>query len=131
MSATAKVLEGLGLELVNEEKVNRVVMGNLGKDGALIGGLGEDASPEAIVAAYDKIGGLIRKNGDTIRTGSFYDFKGKKPHAKPQVEYVYRINGKEVYVPEGQELPGLVKAAKVLEAQEAEEAEEKPKKKKK
>lgn len=133
LEAIQRVLEDTGFELVNAEKVGRVVEGILGKDGHLTGGVGNDAASELILAHYDRAGGLIRKNGDIVRTGSFYDFKAKVPRKKPQVEFVFRVNGREVYVPEGTELPGEVRAARLLAAQDAEvaAADEKPKRKKK
>lgn len=116
-------------DLANEEKYRRVIDGTQGGDGGLVGGLGVDASEEDILAYYDKFGGLITKNGDTVKNGSFWDFKAKKPLAKPKVFFVYRINGRVVEVPEGTELPGEVRAARLLASSvEADEVEEKPKK---
>lgn len=105
-----------GFELGNEEKLQRVVSGSLTADGSMIGGLGEDADPNAVLAAYDKLGGLITKNGDRVKTGSFYDFKAKEARKKPEVVYVFRIGNKETDVPEGTELPGEVRAARILAA---------------
>lgn len=70
---------GFGDYLIcNHDKLNRVINGTVGSKGGLVGGLGKDASPEAILAEYDKLGGLIRnKAGENIAMGSFYDFENK------------------------------------------------------
>ncbi len=73
--------------LVNQEKIDRVINGIIGKNGQLVGGLGKDASEEAIIAEYDRIGGLIRnKDGQKIAIGSFYDFENKKPRTEYSIE---------------------------------------------
>lgn len=113
-------------ELVNAEKVDRVINGTLDRDGALKGGLGEDADPADILAGYDRLGGLIRRDGDTVKTGTFWDFKLKKAVAKPVVVCQYRINGKVVDVADGEKVPGIVKAFKQGDALDEVEVE-KPK----
>mgnify|MGYP001565878388 CR=1 FL=1 len=124
-----------GFELANQEKVTRALEGVVTGSGNHVGGIArEDGSydDDALLAEYDRLGGLIRKGTDKVKTGSFYDFKAKKPRTKPQVSFIFRVNGKEVEVPDGAELPGIVKAARILAADEAEdEAEETPKLKKK
>ena len=123
-----------GFDLINPEKVDRALLGEtLSSGGRGPGLLKEDGTwDEALLlAAYDKLGGLIRKNGDKVTTGSFYDFQNKKPRLTPKISFAFRVNGKAIEVPDGEELPGLVKAAKI-EKEEAEEAEKvKPKKGKK
>jgi len=124
MSENARALDAIirrvrketEFDIINIEKLDRVVNGVLKGDGTMTGGVGEDASTEEILAAYDKAGGLIKRNGDTVRTGSFYNFRKKEAHKEPKIEFVFRVNGKEVFVPEGQELPGEVRAARILEA---------------
>lgn len=74
--------------------------------------VGSDAT--TLLAEYDRLGGLITKNGDKVKTGSFYDFEAKKPRAKPKVVFVYTVDGEFVDVPEGEELPGEVRAARTL-----------------
>lgn len=69
----------------------------------------------ALLAEYDRIGGYITKNGEKVKTGSFYDFKAKAARKKPQIVFIYSVNGSLVEVPEGAELPGEVRAAKILE----------------
>lgn len=103
-------------KLENEEKLHRAIYGTVGKGGAMIGGVGEGASEDQILAEYDKLAGLITKNGEKVKTGSFYDFKERKPRETPEVKLVFVVNGQTVEVPDGEELPGIVKAAKILEA---------------
>jgi len=128
-------MEIKGYTLVNDEKVGRALNG-VEIDGNLKGGVGNGAYFEdnewkrdgsklsekeaesletALLAEYDKLGGLIKKGDDKVKMGSFYDFKAKKPRALPKVTFVYRVNGKHVEVPDGVELPGAVKAARLLE----------------
>ncbi len=68
-----------GYVLVNSEKFNRAIFGTVGAEGKMTGGVGEGASPEAILAEYDKLGGLILKDGVKMEMGSFYDFENKCP----------------------------------------------------
>jgi hypothetical protein len=121
-----------GFELVNEEKANRALNGTQRGDGTIFGGIvREDGTYDdnALLAEYDKLGGLITKNGDKVKVGSFYDFKNKRPLKEPKVFFVYTVNNKFVEVEEGVELPGEVKAARILEKEEIAEAEEKAEKK--
>lgn len=78
--AKIKVKEGV-FELVNENKYRVAVEG----DGNSFEGLGSGASPYAILAEYDRRGGLVKLNGKKLETGCFYDFKAKKPRAKPVI----------------------------------------------
>lgn len=80
-----------GYLLVNHEKVDRVVNGTVSRGGQLVGGVGKDAPAAAVLAEYDRIGGLILDaNGEKLATGSFYDFEAgaprvkAKPSAKPK-----------------------------------------------
>ena len=76
-----------GYLLFNHEKLDRVINGALGAEGKLFGGLGKNASPEAILAEYDKLGGLIKtRDGLKVTNGSFYDFENRKPKENPIVE---------------------------------------------
>lgn len=130
--------------LVNTDKLERALNGTLDASNTAIGGVGKGAYFEggvwkldgdalgekevavlehAVLAEYDRLGGLIKRQGDKVETGSFFDFKAKKPRVEPKVVFLYRINGKTVKVEDGVELPGIVKAAKVLEESEAIEAE--------
>lgn len=141
-------------ELVNQEKFERALNGIQRADGTTYGGVGngayyntteerwerngeilnEEETKELefkLIAEYDRIGGFIRKNGDKILLGSFYDFKARMPRKEPKIVFVYKVNGRFVEVPDGVEIPGEVKAVKILEAQEAEKSEAKQKKVKK
>ena len=111
--------------LANEDKVYRVLHGSIGVEGKEHGGLGEDANPEDILVAYDKLGGLILdENGDKIKNGGFYDFKAKKARKKkdkdgkeklaPVIVKEFRDKDGELFeIPEGEDMPIQVKAAKL------------------
>ena len=74
--------------LVNHEKLDRVIVGVVGREGRVEGGLGSDAAFDAVLAGYDKLGGLILDaHGNKIATGSFYDFQNKRARvlAEPEV----------------------------------------------
>lgn len=115
-------------DLVGEDKVRRVIEGESNDKGEIVGGLGIDAKPLAILATYDKKGGLIKgKEGSKVKTGSFFDFKTKTARKKPEITYVFRFNGKEVEYKEGDEKPLEIKAAEMqakIDAQNAKNAEE-------
>lgn len=123
-----------GYELVTSEKVERALNGTQTGNGTILGGIGGGAYLEgdewkkngtvlseekrdeletALLAEYDKLGGLITKNGDKVKTGSFYDVSAKRPRDTPAVVLTYTINGEVVEVPEEEETPGIVKAAKI------------------
>ena len=121
-----------GYELANEEKLNRVIYGSMGREGQLRGGIGdlgptphrvnqeehEAAYEKKLLAYYDRLGGLVRKNGHNIKIGAFWDFVKRKPHDKPHVQFVFRdIEGKEVLIEEGEAIPLEVKAAEVAKTQ--------------
>lgn len=130
--------------LVNADKLARALNGVPRDDNTIIGGIGRNAYFEgevwkrdgnelngdevsklehALLAEYDKLGGLIKRGEDKVVTGSFYDFKGKKPRTEPKIVFTYRFGNKVVDVPDGKELPGEVKAAKILKEREDEEKE--------
>lgn len=116
--------------LLNEEKAQRALLGTPGPEGGYVGGV---QKPDGtyneleLLAEYDKMGGAIKKGTDKVKMGSFYDFKNKKPRAKPVVTFEFRINGKVVEVGEGEEVPNVVKAARVLAGEEGEETKGKGK----
>lgn len=110
-------------ELVNEDKVTRAIFGTVNSRGTATGGVGEDAPEEAKLAEYDRLGGLIRYKGDNVKMGSFYDFPGKKPFADPIVMLQFNINGHVVDVPATEQLPPMVRAAKLAEQGVEEEKE--------
>lgn len=99
-----------GFELKNHVKVERAKAN-----------LGGEPEKEALLAEYDRLGGGLMKDGQQVKTGSFYDFKSKKAHAKPQVVFVFSVNGRVVEVAEGEPLPGIVRAAKMVEEEDQKE----------
>lgn len=128
-----------GYELVNTDKVERALVGTVAKTGALTGGVQQpDGSYDdsALLAAYDKLGGLIRTaNGDRVKSGSFYDYAARAPRVKPDVKLVFNVNGRVMEVAHGDALPPIVEAARMAEELDREDmearAEEKVAKKKK
>ncbi len=80
-------------QLVSLEKLDRVINGDVGSGGKLIGGLGKDAPIERILAEYDKLGGLILKDGQKLETGSFYDFENKKDKIEPNIVITKKPKG--------------------------------------
>lgn len=108
-----------GYTLTNDEKVRRVLDGVPTRTGEAVGGILQPDGTydeDLLLALYDKLGGGIRNaNGDGVKTGSFYDFKLKKPKETPEVVLTFRINGQVVEVPEQEEAPAIVKAARVVE----------------
>ena len=110
-------MEIKGFSLNNEDKLNRAVLGTIGRGGKLYGGVGENASDEEKLAAYDKLGGLILKGKSIVKMGSFYDFVKGKAKETPEIIFVFRdLDGDAVEVPEGEEVPIEVKAAEIAKA---------------
>lgn len=106
-----------GFVLQNVDKLVRAIEGTVGAAGQLVGGVGENASNEAKIAEYDRLGGLILKGKNKVKMGSFYDFAAGQPRPEPIIEYVFRdLQGNEVIVPEGKEIPIEVKAVEVAKA---------------
>ncbi|MEK7124144.1 MAG: hypothetical protein AAB877_00445 [Patescibacteria group bacterium] len=106
-----------GFDLINPTKVERALNGVITPDGKKIGGVvKEDGSfdPAELLAEYDKLGGAIKHGTDKVKTGSFFDFANKKPFEKPEIYFIYRINGQVVEVKEGKGVPGIVKAERLL-----------------
>lgn len=107
-------------ELVNEVKVDRVIRGTL-ISGKVKGGIGKDAKPEDILAHYDKLGGLILKDGVKVKTGCFWNVKEGKPFENPKVIFVTELDGEILEVGEAEakavksvkEKTAKLKAAKV------------------
>lgn len=107
----------LGYELANKEKFRRAIEGNERAD---IKGVGEDASDELILAAYDRLAGLITKDGDKIQSGCFCDIEESKrlnkvvEIEKPFLVFEYRDSQGDLHlVDEDEELPEAVKMAKL------------------
>jgi len=115
-----------GYVLENKDKIDRVIFGEVKRAGVPEGGLGEDADPMLVLAHYDKLAGYITKDGVKIKTGSFWDFRNKRPHETPKVLYMFRIGGETVEVDDP---ANLHKAVNVLQTALAKkEAEVKRKK---
>ena len=115
--------------LVNEGKVRRVIEGTTGASGQLIKGLGADADHEDIIAAYDRIGGLIRgKQNSKVVTGCFFDVHTKKMIENPKVVYEFRINSQRVFVDADKSFPFEVQAAQQLDEDKKEATKKKTKK---
>ena len=101
-------VNGKTYTLQNPEKVNRAIYGTVTSRGALEGGLPnrEKSTPEEIIAAYDRLGGLILANGSKVLMGSFYDFDKKSPRPEPKVRLVFRdLQGVEIIIDEDGEVP--------------------------
>lgn len=113
-----KALVVNGFTLVNPDKIKRVLDGEQDEHGRFRGGIrAEDGSYDkgALLAGYDKLGGLVKKGEDKVRMGSFYDFAGRKARVEPKVEFEFRVNGEIVIVPAEEEKPNKVKAVQILE----------------
>lgn len=83
--------------LVNHEKYDRAVNGVVGAGGSLTGGVGADAPVEAILAEYDRLGGLVKlKDGTLVETGTFYDFKKRAPKTDIEIHAKEKPNKKGV-----------------------------------
>ncbi len=92
----------------------------------MIGGAGENASPMAVLAEYDRLGGLVRLDGRTIKTGSFYDFDGKAPRKSPEVTLILRdLEGNVVEISADEELSPELKASETIQKRKAKERDEK------
>lgn len=107
-----------GFTLQNQEKIVRAAEGSQGSDGDLIGGVGYE-DKDLLLATYDKLGGLILEDGNKVKTGSFFDFKGNAPWKTPKVVYLVRVDGAEVEVPKGKKMPMEVEARKIVGARKA------------
>lgn len=101
--------------LQNQEKVVRAAEGAATADGGLSGGVGYE-NKDLLLATYDKLGGLILEDGNKVKTGSFWDFKGDAPWKTPKIVYLVRVDGAEVEVPKGKKMPMEVEARKIAGA---------------
>ncbi len=80
--------------ICNPDKLERAINGTPGAGGRASGGVGKDASPEEILAEYDRLGGLIKTiDGEKVSMGSFFDFKAGKPRANPSVKIIAERSG--------------------------------------
>ena len=116
MSEKALIIKGY--TLANADKVNRALDGAMNDRGQFIGGVRKaDGSyeAEALLAEYDRIGGLIKKGEDKVRMGSFYEFSARRPRLEPKVEFEFRVNGEVIIVPAEEPKPNKVKAVQIAE----------------
>ncbi len=104
-----------GFVLENPDKLERVVMGNMGRAGVLQGGLGIDADPELVLAHYDKIAGHITKDGVKVKRGSFWDFtRGVNlPRKVPEIMFIFNIGGEKVEVDDPANLSKAIQEVEV------------------
>ncbi len=110
----------LGYELINPEKVDRAINGSITREGKATGGVGDDATDELILAAYDRLGGLILKDGDKVQTGCFCDLEeSKKIGSAVVIEEPFLIfehrdsQGNLHLVDEDEDEPEAIKMAKL------------------
>jgi 2-keto-4-pentenoate hydratase len=99
-----------GFQCVNAEKLDRAINGLMNGDKVVFKGVGLNARPEAVLANYDKLGGLVLKDGQIVKMGSFYDFKAKKARVEPDITFLVDLDGNRVEV--GEEEAKAVNKAK-------------------
>ena len=117
-----------GFVLQNSGKTERVINGELGREGSLVGGMGEKEAkenPSLVLARYDKIAGYITKDGVKIKTGSFWDIKKKCPREKPEVMYIFNIGGEKIEVDNPANLASAVSTIQKVVAEKEERVKEK------
>lgn len=118
-----------GYTLANPDKLHRAIFGSIAERGEAKSGVGEDAKPAEVLAAYDKLGGLIRKGSAKVKTGCFWDFENNCAFAKPKAILVFHdLKGRSVELPEGEEVPVEIQAAEKIRKEEKEEAKKKAEK---
>jgi len=105
--------------LVNDEKIQRAIEGTPLSKGGKMGGVGRDASDEQLLVEYDRLGGLIRKDGMKVKAGCFYDFDEKKAVESPEPIFEVSIDSSLVEVSEA-EATALESAKKKREALKSE-----------
>lgn len=94
------MIADLGYTINNPEKLRRAVDGSQSNEPEARKGVGEKATAEAILAAYDKLGGLIKKGDLKLKVGSFYDFKNRRPRKEPAISFLTMVDGMEIEVTE-------------------------------
>lgn len=114
-----------GFKLENPDKLERVIHGDMGRGGVLEGGIGEDAEPGLVLAHYDKLAGYITKDGVKIKTGSFWDFKGKAPRKEPEIMYIFNIGGDNVEVDDPSNLASAISTVEKVRAEKEEKVKTK------
>lgn len=94
--------------IVNHEKLDRAINGTPSDHGKNVGGVGKDATPEAILAEYDRLGGLVKtKEGMPIATGAFYDFDHQRPRTEAVIEQKVKPNKKGISQVRTEETDGV------------------------
>jgi hypothetical protein len=120
MTKKDEVVNILDYTIANLEKWDRAINGTvdrLGKqriraEGGSCG-VGENATDMEKLAEYDRLGGLILKDGEKIKTGSFYDFENKAPRTEPELIFLAEIEGEIVDATE-QEVKTIRKTKKKI-----------------
>lgn len=115
-------------DLVNEAKLDRAINGTVVSGGRVLGGVGLEASDEQILVAYDKLGGLILKNGLKIKVGCFWDIEDKKAFENP--EPVFEVSVDEALVEVTEVEAQALDSAKKKRDELKSKAKNKPKRKK-
>lgn len=116
--------------LVNSDKLERAMNGTVGSQGQLKGGVGADADEAEILAEYDRLGGLIKKEGKyVVKTGGFWDFKNNVAFKKPAPVLLFNVNGETVEVDADEPLPLEVRASEQAKTKRQLKAEAAAKKK--
>ena len=109
----------LGYTLENEEKIERAKNGTISRGGQLAGGIAQmirekkleestdkstkeakEVYQKALLAEYDRLGGLITKSGVKVKTGSFWDIQKKVARETPELVFMSEIEGEVVEVDE-------------------------------
>lgn len=85
---------GKVFKLAYGPKVHRAIHGDESNPNAVQHGVGLDAAPEALIAEYDRIGGLILLNGKKVKSGTFWDSRRQKAIEKPAIEIQKRPSAK-------------------------------------
>lgn len=137
-------MEIKGFELAGQEKLERVILGKQDSSGHLVGGLGlfdeegkavdsegKELNGDLILALYDKEGGLIKKDGIRIKTGSFWDFRFKRARTEPDIMYNFPVGaGDFVEVRDPSELGKAIQTIELAKQGKAQAFKEKKSKSK-
>lgn len=87
-----KVKKELGIVMVNADKVDRAVLGVATGKGR-VGGVGEDAPSEVVLAKYDLMHGFTTKDGYKVKHGTFVNLKTGEPVKNPKIVLLIKVNG--------------------------------------
>ena len=126
--------------LVNDEKVQRALVGTPTRLGQLSGGLQsrpdwstlkQEEKDKILLAEYDKLGGLITKGGLKVSSGTFWDFKQKGLKDKPSETFEMNIEGDIIAISEDEAkaIDSAKKKVAEIKAKKIADSGEKPKKK--